>query len=101
MEVWLQFVDLIVKEVSPSSLTVFPLMLNQECNEITESKSTNLVDDQHGRPLYTLSILYLGQANWDDIKILGTCSMSICQNVCLCVSGKIGTLGVSFKLYCV
>ena len=27
----------------------------------------------------------MGHAVWDDIKILGHCSVSVCQYVCLCV----------------
>ena len=29
----------------------------------------------------TLSMVYMGQATWDNIKILGLCSVSICKHV--------------------
>ena len=39
---------------------------------------------------HTRSMWGMGHAVWDDIKILGHCSVSVCQYVCLCVhSGTI------------
>ena len=35
----------------------------------------------------TRFIVRVGQSPWDDIKILGLCSTSVCQYVCLCVQG--------------
>ena len=38
----------------------------------------------------TRSMWGMGHAVWDDIKILGHCSVSVCQYVCLCI--KSGTI---------
>ena len=40
--------------------------------------------------MHTRSMWGMGHAVWDDIKILGHCSVSVCQYVCLCVQS--GTL---------
>ena len=40
----------------------------------------------------------MGQSPWDDIKILGHCSVSVCQYVCLCVLN--GTISKFWAVPC-
>ena len=51
----------------------------------------------------TRSMWGMGHAVWDDIKILGHCSVSVCQYVCLCVQvGRYQNFhGVPYQEYCV